>query len=303
MMRPVPDSLAEDAKTMSIRAMKRKHGVGYDQMLDWLTQIGAKAARITIGRPAITLDDIADKAKVMSLTQLSEHYGVHRITIRRELHRHGISALPRWKAHTVRPRTTIPDDFAQIAPTMTIAGLMAHYGHGYMLIKQWLTASGIKPLVISGRQPQALVVPEGWDEFAPIETNYRLAERFGLTPRRIAKLRKHTGIMLKRPEKPVKEPRERSADFARQPAPRRVWKHVGQKASPLPQRDDSELGRAADHLRRVGWIVTRRRADGCFDPKGEFYRVGSMPLMSAADMLAMSVRKGFQRIVIYGEVA
>lgn len=95
--------------------------------------------------------DFAELCDTMTRTLLAKHYGVSYGTLLRWFDEHS-SRLKRtgfYRGHHKRP---VPDDFAQLAPTMTHTKLRQHYGVDGTALRRWLAEAGVSPAVYVARR-------------------------------------------------------------------------------------------------------------------------------------------------------
>lgn len=214
--------------------------------------------------------DFRDRANELTVIDLAAHYGIGRKTIM--AWGATIGGIPRKPARRNKPnrvRTPMPEDFAQHANEQNPV-LMERYGCSHTLIARWRKECGISNF---GTKP-TMQVPEDFAKVAPGRSLDDLVKHYGRSKHVIVRWRAETGVEIgRRTYKPVQ------------------WR--GPKSAPTSGPDISLLGRAADHLRRIGWVVTRRNAAGVFDHKGDHYLVGTKPLMTADEMVAFAADKGF----------
>lgn len=86
-------------------------------------------------------EDFAKKAPTMSIERLVKHYRTSRIAVRRWLAETGAPCLSVNNVSNIeRP---VPDDFAQVAPTMTFTALRRHYQTGEAVVRRWIKQSGV----------------------------------------------------------------------------------------------------------------------------------------------------------------
>lgn len=195
-------------------------------------------------------DDFLEKAPHLHISAAIRHWKA------------GLRAVNRWYAeaglrpanfdyHARRPRPTVPapDDFAQLAPTLTLRELMHHYRRGTKVIARWCKESGV---------------------------SYRPTDRCEIM-RRVQATRKRSSKPFQR----------------RQPISRaRRIVYNGPKSKPLPERDWSIHGQAADHLRPIA-PVYRCSKRGGFDPKGDHYRFGNA-VLTPDELLRRAKAKGWE---------
>jgi transposase len=85
------------------------------------------------------------------------HYDVSNSTIRRWLSETGLSPAPRPKQESPK-RRPIPDDWAQVTPTLAARALADHYSVSLSLINRWAKESGVRPKrAPKGRLPGSII--------------------------------------------------------------------------------------------------------------------------------------------------
>lgn len=185
------------------------------------------------------------------------HYGAGQTTIARWMAEAGIPSI----GCSLRP---VPDDFAQVAPTMFQSKLAKHYKTSEIAVKRWFKETGVKPM--KGDNPskfKALPVRDGFAELAPTMFNAELARHYGSSYKTIRRWLTEAGVEAKhytpRVPKGIKAARSMANILPRQIIKTNV---------------KSIYDEAADTLRRERFPVNRRNEKGSFNPKGDFWRVG-----------------------------
>lgn len=97
----------------------------------------------------IPADFVKVREQVRSIRNLMRHYDAGPRTVRRWLTEIGAEHKPRPE----RPecRRPVPEDFAELAPTMTKTGLSEHYGTANKIVERWCAETGISA---KRRQPR-----------------------------------------------------------------------------------------------------------------------------------------------------
>lgn len=209
---------------------------------------GYPSAKVTRDPPA----DLAEMHAKHGRNALAKHYHC------------GDHTLMRWltNAGLVEPRRQVkmPDDFAQVAPTLTVRLAAERYGVNADFVYRWERATGV-----------------------------RCIRDFG------ARARSRGPRSVKSP-KPAKKPvvgRERPVDFQRVTTPRRPIPKPRRAgiATATPQRDMTRAGQAADFLRRLD-PVRRCDASGAFSLTGDHWHFRGR-LFDAAGIIERAARVGF----------
>jgi hypothetical protein len=186
----------------------------------------------------------------------------------------------------------IPDDFAQIAPTTCQRDLMRIYHTSWRVIDRWCRLTGIK--LPSGHLGSAPIpVPEDFEREARRLSTRALAKHYGRDRKTVERWFKDTGITPRPYDRAAARPR--SKPFNRTPAePRRQYRPFSFcGANPLPPRDDTLTGRAADFLRRKSPVYRCDRT-GRANPAGKFWRIGvSCDVLTAEGLVEKAEARGF----------
>ena len=213
-------------------------------------------------------DDFAEMAKRYNRHELTKHYKV------------GWKAVVRWCDETgARPakvrvvpanRKPLPDDFAQVAPTMFRYELKRRYGAKDETIKRWLGEAGV-----SAREyisPKRRPVPDDFAQVAPRMHKAAIERHYRACPEAVARWLVETGI---RPAtaKPI--------------AGMRMG--TGKPHVVGVSRGKTMFDCAADTLRRERFTVYRSNERGGFDPQGEFWRVG-MSVLTCDELLLRAAK-------------
>jgi hypothetical protein len=200
--------------------------------------------------------------------------------------------------HLIRP---MPADFPEIGPTLTLADACRHWKAGAAAVHRWHRENGTKIAPYHRRharpRPSEPAPPE-FVELAPTMCAGELKRHYMRGARVIRRWLEETGATPKpfdRHEQMLQVHRERrkSQPFIRQPPPkRRIWNYTGPKAKPLPGRDWSIHGQAADHLRRYA-AVYRCGEQGAANPNGDHYRFGNI-VLTPDELLQRAQAKGWE---------
>jgi len=179
------------------------------------------------------------------------------------------------------PVRTIPDDFVQMAKLKTGTEMRKHYKAHSKTVRRWSMEAGVTPLrypLVSKATPP---LPENFLETAKSMTMKEIARHYRASWKTAAAWM----LMARLP----------SITSVRAPAktytPPKVLPLWGNH--PLPQRDDSAAGSAADFLRRDGWVpVCRQRTiDGV--SSRDLWQVGRLRL-TTVQMIDKALAKGWE---------
>lgn len=153
----------------------------------------------------------------------------------------------------------MPEDFAEVALTMTRHDLAVHYKTSNRKIQKWFRELGLhtrygKGLPAWNRRP----VPEGYAELAPKMSGNQLGQHFGTSYTVVMRWAEETGIYPR-----AYEPNANSAS------------RMGQSHKVgLSSTNKTIYDCAADTLRRERFHVHRCNERGAFDLKGQYWRCG-----------------------------
>lgn len=152
-----------------------------------------------------------------------------------------------------RPALPVPEDFTVYA-LETIPQLMVRYGVSHGVIGRWR-----KRMAIDGRRSQP--VPADFHIHAVYEGEKLLRRRYGVGAHTVQRWRRESGVEYVRPApKPKAQPK---AKAQRRGPERRFWLKIVRC-----ERDESELGRAVDWLRRDAPVFRVNEAgEPCFTGK------------------------------------
>lgn len=226
-----------------------------------------------------TPPDLAEMAQRLLRKPLERHYGCGQRTMDRWLADAGVTMPDNRSAHAQRPREC-PKDF-RLHGHKPNAVLMEIYGSGHDLIARWRKECGIKSPTNVPKRPPMMPVPDDFRTVAPRLTRAETAAHYGVGASTVLRWAKETHTAARPPINPHRE-------ISMSPSGRTVRLETF--------RSCTLADRAADHLRSPragGWHVHRCWSTGVADPKGDWWRVGTKPPMSAADLVAMARRKGF----------
>jgi transposase len=193
-------------------------------------------------------DDLAIVSRTMGIHKLAKHYSTGQMTVQRWLADAGLLKS--------RRRVIMPDDFAQIAPTITIRAAEDRFGVCRYTIFRWEKATDARCIRESGG-------------------DHMKAKAKPKVP------------------KPPRVVREKPAEFQRAAAPKRA---IGRDRSASlrldrVQRDMTRAGQAADHLRRLD-PVRRCDAAGEYALTGDHWHFRGR-VYDAAGIIERAERAGF----------
>ena len=127
---------AVHAANPTIAAIRRHYGIGKQLARLWM---GRETAEPSNAKPLP--DDYVASARHLHTAALCAQYGVSDTVVRRWAKMTGQWPSKCATSHNSRP---VPDDFAQIAPTMTIAEMQRHYNaHWDGTVRRWMRETGI----------------------------------------------------------------------------------------------------------------------------------------------------------------
>lgn len=193
-----------------------------------------------------------------STSRLQGHYTAGQATVARWMKEAGIPMLGSNK----RP---VPNDFAEVAPTMLQSKLAKHYRTSESAVKRWIEETGVTPLKGHPCKYKAAPCPSDFAEVAPTMGIVALSKHYGISHKTIKRWLQETGTQPKRYDPSENRPRSRkSVATVRHILPREIVK----------TRTRTIYEDAADTLRRERFPVNRCNEKGGFDPKGKFWRVG-----------------------------
>lgn len=150
-MRPMPADFVEMAHKFDMQylPLRRHYIAGAKTIIRWFTECGMRDPndfnkRKCQRRPVP--DDFAEVASRMTRNQMAAHYGVSHSKLLKWRQESGIEPLPDM-GKVAGARREIPDDFAELAKTMTQTALARHYNVGNgNTIRRWIRDSGITPM-------------------------------------------------------------------------------------------------------------------------------------------------------------
>lgn len=188
----------------------------------------------------------------------------------------GQATVYRWFAEAGIPllgsnRRPVPNDFAQVAPTLCLSALSKHYQTSDMVVRRWCKNTGINPARATNRGGKApKPAPEGFAAIAPTLSITALCKQYGVNHRCIKRWLEEAGTYSKPYIAAPPKPRERRV--SNPGAMSKMGRVNGSKLAPT--RVKSIYDEAADVLRRERFLVNRCNERGGYDPKGKFWRVG-----------------------------
>lgn len=203
--------------------------------------------------------------------------------------------------HLIRP---MPADFPELGPTLTFSAACRHWKAGGAVIHRWHRENGstFAPYLCKGRKVRlSEPAPAEFAELAPTLFIKELMARYHCGAKKVRRWLKECGVQP-RPYDHAEAGRirwrnvprkERAKAFNRQPPPRRrIWNYTGPKRKPLPEKDWSIHGQAADHLRRYA-AVYRCGERGAANPQGDHYRYGNV-VLTPDELLQRAQAKGWE---------
>lgn len=170
-------------------------------------------------------------------------------------------------------RRPMPDDFPEVAPTMSTDALARHYRAGAGKVLKWLKDIGIQRSSADTRF-RARPVPEGFAGLARELTTHELVDRFGVSADTIKRWRRAAGVRL----------RQRRNFVTRGPG---TNIHT-------PAMDTSLAGRAVTDCLRQKGPIWRCNANGQFNPKGQWWNRGGH-VLTDDEVIARAERLGWDR--------
>lgn len=242
--------------------------------------------------------DFAEMSKLMLTRALCEHYVA------------GPSQISRWRRETGLggygtgglPARKLPDGFRLHAATESNAALAARYSCSVSMIGRWRREAGIASTFLShptGPRAAKRPIPHDFAQMAAAHGTKRLGQIYKASDETIRRWRKATGAYYVKPASQPREsrpPRRKAVDFQRQAPSRRspvVWK--GPPAKPMPPRDTTLEGQAADVLRAYGPVYRCNeigRPD-CADDRKQFWRYGNV-VLTPDELLQRAAAKGWR---------
>lgn len=213
-----------------------------------------------------------------SAAEIGAKFGKHRGAILRYAVRHNLS----WK----RQGRPIPDDFAQVMPTMSKVAAIKHYACSTDTLARWIEESGVKP------KPHAYPV-FSHDELAKAYTGSvnEAAKTLGIDRNAASRQLRQAGLLRDTPRQPKPKP---------QPKPKRKPNDgfiIKQQPHQRPQRDLSIIGQAVEFLRTLG-PVSRCDASGKVIETGKFWRRGNAYPLTNDDIIERASRLGWTLVTV-----
>lgn len=182
----------------------------------------------------------------------------------------------------MNPTLPAPADFADHYQDR-IEDIRLRYRVTTATIHRWLSECGLtRASLVKG--PADKPAPEGYADFAAVETVRALMERYGVSRHVIRRWDAEVGRTRARFEQVRVSAKAKGTASIHK---------IGNTRTPFEQahRDHSQAGQAADYLRRLGPVV-RCDADGAYDPRGDFYRRGST-VLTPDELVDRAVRNGW----------
>ena len=288
-MREIPSDFAEQCRILSVRQMIVHYATSQQTIRKWYKALGldpsALDKRVNNGARARKIpDDFSKNDKIMSVKELAKHYGASRNTV---IKWRAVLPDARPARGFLRP---VPDDFIERAGTLSQTAITDHYKAGKGTVARWYRETGVKPIHF---KPPSLPIPDDFANYARVHTNTEVVEHFGVSLATVTAWRKKLNV-----------PALRNGGFPRQ-KPRPAFNRPGPLAAPDSGRDDRPVGLAVEYMRSGsrGWQITRCDADGTFNPRGDHYRVGTMPIKTADEIMSWARDKGWKLVDIFSIAA
>jgi hypothetical protein len=199
----------------------------------------------------------------------------------------------------------MPEDFMELAPTLHLSEALRHWSVGERALRRWYAEAGIVPAAYDHthkRRRLGAPPPDDFRDVAPTLYIRELMHHYRRGEKVIIRWLKESGVRS-RPVDRVAQARAARANkpskpqtFERQQPPPRARRivYTGPKPKPLPERDWSLHGQAADHLRRIA-PVYRCWATGAFNLKGDHYRFGNV-ILTPDELLQRAKAKGWEAV-------
>jgi len=142
LLRPAPADFRARAAELGAWALKRHYRTGIRIINRWYEETGA--VRL-IEPPMPVPADFADMVARTHQLGLVRHYRVSNSTIRRWLSETGLTPAQRPRVENPR-RMPMPEEFAELAPTLTRAQLADRLGVSDTVILRWCQEAGVRPM-------------------------------------------------------------------------------------------------------------------------------------------------------------
>ena len=152
-IRPMPEGFAADAFTLSSGNLRKKYRCSAQTVMRWRREID--------NPPPDRWEPPADRRELApshTLRQLCLKYGVGHSRMGTWLKKLGVSAFDAKHSRPWQFRPC-PDDFAQVALTMSKTALRRHYGTSDDVIARWILHTGVQPLKVVPVPPSVFRMP------------------------------------------------------------------------------------------------------------------------------------------------
>ena len=142
--RPMPPDFLEVAPTLSQLGLRQHYKTGVDTVIRWLREAQVQSLGVKRRKRFEVPSDFATYAPLMSNGALGFRYGVSDHTAARWRDECGIAPyIEAARKGVILKR--LPDDFADVARTMSRKRLRMHYGVGSEIIRRWCFEAGVNP--------------------------------------------------------------------------------------------------------------------------------------------------------------
>lgn len=184
------------------------------------------------------------------------------------------------------PRRDMPEDFAALAPAMTVNAATHHWKTGRNIVLRWAIEAGIELQAQKGCMEPA---PENWSELCADLSATAMRKKFGWGAGIIKRWSEETQIFPRDGRRDVIRPQLRFAARTIRKAKPNIGRKGHGQTTFHDCRTKSLWDEAADVLRLERWTVYRCNQRGAYDEKGEFWRVGNV-VVSPDDLLRRADR-------------
>lgn len=243
--------------------------------------------------------DFTKVAPGQTRDQLCRIYGVSTATIRRWREETGVEPAPRsGGTKGGRLGDIIPPDFADLARQHRTEWLAERFKRDKTQIRRWRIKLGIP-----GPERVKRGVPADFAKLAPTMYRRDLAKHYKATTATIRRWIEQTGAQSKDPNDALatRKPRRDTSSIRRaprpvpapKPAPTHNFRLPKGAATPVPPRDATIEGEAADFMRARGWITYRCNAEGQQKVEGSHWRLGTL-IVEPDELLKRAEAKGWR---------
>jgi hypothetical protein len=194
--------------------------------------------------------------------------------------------------HTLRP---VPPDFVELSAKHPGDWLIQHYRTSKRALIRWRKETGT-----TGRVMPTRAMPADFATRAPTMYLRHLANHYGAGTDTVKRWCEEAGVSTKPFDSSTLANsrwaayRARKALEPKPASPRKPYRfnYAGPAPKPLPGRDWSIHGQAAEHLRRLA-PVYRCWETGTANPKGDFFRFGNV-ILTPDELLQRAKAKGWE---------